>query len=169
MGVLNNYTPGYLNWPSHNEPTLDAWTQNNGTLRRKFLVNMLKAFYGDAATPENDSLLRVAAEAEPDEGLQRDRHLRGRARGLAQAALDHRPEPGRDLAEPAGRLRRARQARHARRAGAVGDGNAAFWERPGADPSKIQTEVLLLPPRSSWEKNGSISNSGGMVQWRTPP
>src|SRR6188508_899661 len=54
MGVLNNYFPGYLDWPSHAEPTLDAWTANNGTLRRKFLINMLKAFYGDAATPEND-------------------------------------------------------------------------------------------------------------------
>src|SRR5277367_3734806 len=26
MGVLNNYTTGYLNYPSHTEPTLDAWT-----------------------------------------------------------------------------------------------------------------------------------------------
>ena len=36
MGVLNNYLPGYLNYPTHNEPTLEAWTDNNGTLRRKF-------------------------------------------------------------------------------------------------------------------------------------
>ena len=54
MAVLNNYMPGYLNYPVHTEPTLAAWTENNGTLRRKYLINTLKAFYGDAATPEND-------------------------------------------------------------------------------------------------------------------
>src|SRR6188474_1993447 len=54
MGVLNNYTTGYLNYPMHTEPTLAAWTDNNGTSRRKYLVNMLKAFFGDAATPDND-------------------------------------------------------------------------------------------------------------------
>jgi hypothetical protein len=54
VAVLSNYMPGYLNHPVHTEPTLEAWTKNNGTLRRKYLINILKAFYGDAATPEND-------------------------------------------------------------------------------------------------------------------
>ena len=31
-----------------------AWTDHNGTARRKYLINTLKAFYGPAATPEND-------------------------------------------------------------------------------------------------------------------
>jgi formate dehydrogenase major subunit len=54
MGVLNNYLPGYLNYPAHTEPTLAAYTQKNGTGDRRFVINMLKAFFGDAATPEND-------------------------------------------------------------------------------------------------------------------
>src|SRR5437899_1901146 len=54
MGVLNNYMPGYLNYPAHTEPTLAEYTKRNGTADSKFLVNTLKAFYGDAATPEND-------------------------------------------------------------------------------------------------------------------
>jgi formate dehydrogenase major subunit len=54
MGVLSNYLPGYLNYPAHTEPTLAAYTQKNGTGDRRFVINMLKAFYGDAATPEND-------------------------------------------------------------------------------------------------------------------
>src|SRR5262249_16575750 len=40
MGLLNNYLPGYLNYPVSAEPTLEAWTRNNGTLRKKFLVNL---------------------------------------------------------------------------------------------------------------------------------
>src|SRR4051812_22091206 len=54
MSVLNNYIAGYLNAPNHTEPTLAAWTKNNGTFRQKFLVNGLKAWYGDAARPENE-------------------------------------------------------------------------------------------------------------------
>ena len=43
---------------------------------------------------------------------------------------------------------------------------AAFWKRPGVDPKSIDTEVILLPAAFFMEKNGTISNSGGMVQWR---
>ena len=43
---------------------------------------------------------------------------------------------------------------------------AAFWKRSGVDPKSITTEVILLPAAFFMEKNGTISNSGGMVQWR---
>src|SRR4029453_15044784 len=41
-----------------------------------------------------------------------------------------------------------------------------FWKRPGVDPKSINTEVILLPAAFFMEKSGTISNSGGMVQWR---
>ncbi len=43
---------------------------------------------------------------------------------------------------------------------------ASFWKRPGVDPTKINTEVFLLPAAASVEKEGSISNSGRWMQWR---
>src|SRR6201995_3283556 len=43
---------------------------------------------------------------------------------------------------------------------------ADFWRRPGVDPKTINTEVILLPAAFFMEKNGTITNSGGMVQWR---
>jgi len=43
---------------------------------------------------------------------------------------------------------------------------SSFWQRPGADPSKIQTEVFMLPCAASVEKEGSITNSGRWAQWR---
>jgi formate dehydrogenase-N alpha subunit len=43
---------------------------------------------------------------------------------------------------------------------------ASFWKRPGADPVKIPTEVFVLPACSGVEKEGSIVNSGRWVQWR---
>ncbi len=41
-----------------------------------------------------------------------------------------------------------------------------FWKRPGVNPEEIDTEVFLLPAACSFEKEGSISNSGRWVQWR---
>ena len=42
----------------------------------------------------------------------------------------------------------------------------AFWQAPGVDPASIQTEVFVLPAAASYEKEGSISNSGRWSQWR---
>jgi formate dehydrogenase major subunit len=42
----------------------------------------------------------------------------------------------------------------------------SFWRGPGMDPTKIKTEVFLLPCASSIEKEGSIANSGRLMQWR---
>jgi formate dehydrogenase major subunit len=41
-----------------------------------------------------------------------------------------------------------------------------FWRGPGMDPKKIKTEVFMLPCAFSFEKEGSITNSGRLMQWR---
>ena len=44
---------------------------------------------------------------------------------------------------------------------------SAFWQKEaGADPASIDTEVFFLPACSSFEKEGSISNSGRWMQYR---
>jgi formate dehydrogenase major subunit len=42
----------------------------------------------------------------------------------------------------------------------------SFWRGPGMDPTKIKTEVFMLPCASSIEKEGSLANSGRLMQWR---
>jgi formate dehydrogenase major subunit len=42
----------------------------------------------------------------------------------------------------------------------------SFWKGPGVNPSEVQTEVFLLPCAVSFEKEGSITNSGRWAQWR---
>jgi len=42
---------------------------------------------------------------------------------------------------------------------------AAFWKRPGVDPSTINTTVYLLPAAVALEKYGSRSDSGRWQQW----
>ena len=42
----------------------------------------------------------------------------------------------------------------------------SFWRGPGMDPATIKTEVFMLPCAASIEKEGSIANSGRLMQWR---
>lgn len=42
----------------------------------------------------------------------------------------------------------------------------SFWRSPGFDPAKVKTEVFMLPCASSVEKEGSITNSSRLMQWR---
>jgi len=41
-----------------------------------------------------------------------------------------------------------------------------FWRGPGMDSKKIKTEVFMLPCAVSFEKEGSVTNSGRLMQWR---
>ncbi len=41
-----------------------------------------------------------------------------------------------------------------------------FWQRPGATPGTIATDVYLLPGAAFYEKAGSVSNSGRLMQWK---
>src|SRR5438067_12616533 len=43
---------------------------------------------------------------------------------------------------------------------------AAYWKRPGIDPTKIPTEVIFLPAASHVEKEGSFTNTQRLIQYR---
>jgi formate dehydrogenase major subunit len=166
MGVLNNYMPGYLNYPAHTEPTLAEYTKRNGTGDRKYLVNTLKAFYGDAATPENDFAYAWLPKrnAANDYGTWSifDSALAGTMKLLWIV--------GQNPAVTTPNLNLTFDAMAKLEMLVVQEiwetETAAFWHRAGVDPKSISTEVLLLPAAFFMEKNGTITNSGGMIQWR---
>lgn len=166
MGLLNNYLPGYLNNPVHTEPTLAAWTENNGTARRRWLINLLKAFWGDAATPEND----FAYAWLPKKNAKRDYSAYGIFESALAGALKMLWVVGQNPAVSSPNLKVVFEALDKLEMLVVQEiwetETAAFWKRPGVDPKTIQTEVLLLPASFFMEKNGSVTNSGAIVQWR---
>jgi formate dehydrogenase major subunit len=166
MGVLNNYTPGYLNYPLHTEPTLAAWTENNGTARRKWLVNMLKSFFGDSATPENDFCYGWL----PKRNAAKDYSIFGIFESALAGAMKMVWIVGQNPAVTSPNLKVVLEALAKLEMLVVQEiwetETAGFWHRPGVDPKTIQTEVLLLPASFFMEKNGTITNSGAMVQWR---
>ena len=166
MGVLNNYLPGYMDYPSHTEPTLEAYTRKNGTGDRRFLVNMLKAFFGDAATPENDFCYawlpkRSAAKNYSTFSIFEDA-LAGKMKIVWIV--------GQNPAVTTPNLKMTFAGMEKIETLVIQEiwetETATFWKRPGADPKSIQTEVFLLPAAFFMEKNGTITNSGGLIQWR---
>jgi formate dehydrogenase major subunit len=166
MGVLNNYMPGYLNYPAHTEPTLAEYTKRNGTGDRKFLVNTLKAFYGDAATPEND----FAYAWLPKRSALKDYGTMSIFENALAGTMKMLWIVGQNPAVTMPNLNLTFDALAKLEMLVVQEiwetETATFWRRPGIDPKSISTEVVLLPAAFFMEKNGTISNSGGMVQWR---
>ena len=166
MGVLNNYLPGYMDYPSATEPTLEAWTKKNGTGDRRFFVNLLKAFFGDAATPEND----FAYAWLPKKGAGKNYNTLSIFEDALAGKMKLVWMVGQNPAVTTPNLKLTFAALDKLETLVVQEiwetETAAFWKRPGADPKAIQTEVFLLPAAFFMEKNGTITNSGGLIQWR---
>jgi len=166
MGVLNNYMPGYLNYPAHTEPTLAEYTRRNGSGDTKFLINTLKAFFGDAATAENDFGYRWL----PKRSATKDYGTMSIFENALAGTMKMLWIVGQNPAVTTPNLRLTFEAMAKLEMLVVQEiwetETATFWRRPGIDPSSISTEVVLLPAAFFMEKNGTITNSGGMVQWR---
>jgi formate dehydrogenase major subunit len=165
MGVLNNYLPGYLNYPNSNEPTLESWTKNNGTFRAKFLINNLKAWFGDEATAAND----YGYAWLPKRGTK-DYSVLGMMEAAYRNELKMLYVMGQNPMVTNPNLNVTYQALANLDMLVVQDlwetETASFWQRPGVDPKTINTEVILLPAAYFMEKDGTISGSGRLVQWR---
>ena len=166
MSVLNGYMFGYINAPNHNHPTLEAWTKDNGTFRRKFTVNGLKAWFGDNATAENDFGWKWL----PKKNGAKDYTVYGMIDDAYAGKLKLLWAVGQNPMVTNPNLNYVHEALSKLEMLVVQElwdtETASFWQRPGADPKSIQTEVLLLPAAYFMEKEGTISGSGRLVQWR---
>jgi formate dehydrogenase major subunit len=166
MSVLNGYMFGYLNYPNHNEPTLADWTKNNGTFRAKFAVNGLKAWFGDNATPANDFGFGWL----PKKNAAKDYSVFGILDAALAGSMKLMWAIGQNPMVTNPNLTLVHAALAKLEMLVVQElwdtETASFWQRPGTDPKSIQTEVILLPAAYFMEKEGTISGSGRLVQWR---
>lgn len=170
--ILTGYNPAptvdhpdlktYLekNVPQSKDPKSANWWQN----RPKYIVSMLKAWFADKATAENEFCFSYLPKAD------------GNYSWLSLfEALYNKNIKGMFLwgQNPAVGGPNASRAKYALRnlewmvaVDLWETETAAFWKEPGVDPASINTEVFMLPAAASYEKEGSISNSGRWVQWR---
>jgi formate dehydrogenase major subunit len=166
MAVLYNYMPGYLNSATNAEPTIYHYVRKNGIADSRYLVNTLKAFFGDAATEANG----YGYEWLPKRDAAKDYGTLPMFEDALAGKLKVMWIVGQNPAVTLANLTLTFEAMAKLETLVVQEiwetETAAFWKRPGVDPKSIATEVILLPAAFFMEKSGTISNSGGMVQWR---
>ncbi len=146
--------------PKTNDPMSINWWSN----RPKYIVSMLKAWFGDAATKENDfcfDWLPKAAKGTPHIVLFEDMY-----KGMLKGGFFFGTNP---VVGGPNSNKEAKALEKLDWLVAIDlweTDSSIFWKRKGVDPRSIKTEVFLLPAASSVEKEGSVSNSGRWAQWR---
>ncbi len=169
--------PGYLAVPLPGDDTIDAYIAKHapkkldphawnffGTNYKKFLVSLLKAWYGDHATPANDFAYAYLPKPEGNCSWLSiyDAALRGKMEGIILSGMTA-TSIGPDSNQVLQALARLKWL-------VVMDAfpttSSEFWHAPGMDPTAVQTEVFLLPTTHWIEKDGSFTNSGRWVQWK---
>ena len=174
--TLYNLLPGYIPMPTlPGHESLDAFLQHERLETGlwynlpSYLVSLLEAWYGDAATAENDWAYDLLPKVSGDYSfeamipLMRDRVVRG------LFCMGMNPAVGGQNAVLARRALGSLDWLVVRDAMEIE--SASFWydapevRRGEVRPRDIGTEVFLLPAALTPEKNGSYTNTQRLVQW----
>lgn len=172
LAMLYHLLPGYLGMPqagSHPklQDYLDKETPKSGywSNKPKFFVSMLKAWYGDKATAENDFCYDWLPKLDGKDHSHMaifEAMAEGKVKGFF--AWGQNPLVGGPSA--AAEARAMESLDWLVVIDLFETETAAFWKRPGADPKQIKTEVFFLPAAFSYEKEGTVTNSGRWIQYR---
>ena len=169
--------PGYLAIPAPGEKTLDDYVREKapkkldpnawnffGTNYRKFMVSVLKAWYGDAATRENEFAFNYIPKPAGNSSWMSiyDQALRGKMEGVILSGMTA-TSIGPDSNQV---LQALSNLKWLVVMDALPTTSSEFWHAPGLDPAKVQTEVFMVPCTHWIEKDGSFVNSGRWSQWK---
>ncbi len=148
--------------PKSPDPLSVNWWQN----RPKYVVSLLKAWYGDNATSNNEFGYHYLPKIETGKNYSHIALFEAMYSGGIKGFMCWGQNPA--VGGPNAALER--NALEKLDWLLVSDiwatETSEFWKRPGSDPAKINTEVFLLPALNSYEKEGSVTNSSRWVQWR---
>jgi formate dehydrogenase major subunit len=165
--TLFDILPGYLPMPAEADASLDAYVARYRATRGgwqnldAFIVSLLKAYYGDAATPSNGFGFGWLPR------LTGDHSYFGYWTDMADGKLEGLLVMGQNPAVGSANAKMERNALRRLKWLAVRDmvetETAAFWEE---DPDAIDTEVFFFPAASFAEKEGTFTNTQRLLQWR---
>ena len=174
--TLYDILPGYLTMPRKGDETLqhylDRYTKKTGLWSNypKYLVSILKAYYGKNATAENDFgyawLPKLTGNHSFFEYLY----------DMLDGKMDGMFIMGQNPAVGAPNSRLQRKALTKLRWLVVRDmvevESANFWsespeiERGELKPEEIETEIFFFPAAGHAEKEGAFTNTQRLLQWR---
>jgi len=177
--TLYDILPGYLPMPTHNaddDSSLAAWIKLHQSAKGwwfnidKYIVSLLKSYYGDAATKENDFGFGWLPR------LTGDHSHFGYWLDMADGKLEGLLVMGQNPAVGAPNARLERKALSKLKWLVVRDlveiETASFWlDSPEIVSGElrtedIETEVFLFPAASHVEKAGTFTNTQRLLQWR---
>jgi formate dehydrogenase-N alpha subunit len=186
MCLLSHILPGYLNMTQHTDQNLQQYLDrvtpksNEPSAKNlnwwgntpKYVVSLLKAWWGDAATDANDfgfhylpkphagkNYTHIAVFDAMEKG---DEAKKEKIKGLM--CWGQNPAVGSPNANQT--LKALETLDWLVCVDLWETETSIFWKRPGANPGNNQTEVFMLPALASFEKEGSVTNSGRWMQWR---
>jgi len=171
MAMLYHIIPGYMRTPQQAEhATLADYSEvetpptNWWSNKPKYMVSLLKAFYGDNATPANEFGYQWLPNLD---GLDHS-HIamfrdmgKGKIEGLISWA-DNAAVAGPSASAQRGSLSKLKWLVSV---DIFENETASFWKAPGVNPVEIDTEVFILPASASYEREGEKANSGRWIQW----
>jgi formate dehydrogenase major subunit len=179
LGVMSHLLPGYIGLPTEGEPDLQTFLEKRtpkplrpGQMNfvqntPKWLVSLLKAWYGKAAVKENDFGYQWLPKNDKPYDIMAAFELmaQGKMNGYfcqgfnPLASVPDKAKVGEGLAK----------LKYLVTIDPLATETASFWRNAGelndVDPSKIQTEVFRLPSSCFAEEDGSLVNSGRWLQW----
>ncbi len=173
FGLLYHQITGYMNAPfaAPKHATLEDYlkteTPPSGfkTNTPKWLISMLKAFYGPNATPENEFGYHYLPKHNKD--CSHIALFESMLRGEIEGALLFGQNP---IVGGPNATKEHKALANLKWMVAVDlweTETSVFWkEKAGSNPAEIQTEVFFLPACSSYEKEGTVTNSGRWMQYR---
>src|SRR2546426_284903 len=172
FGTLYHMLPGYPAAPLQGpHPTLTDYLEKTTPKggywvnNPKFVVSLLKAWWGPAATTANDYAYDYLPKREKADAYSHQHFVVGMYEKKVKGFICMGQNPAVD--SPNAKM--ARQALRNLEWMVVVDlfetDTAAVWKEPGIDPKSSQVEVFYIPGAPAAEKDGSITNTMRMAQW----
>jgi formate dehydrogenase major subunit len=179
LGLLTNMLPGYLTLPGEAEQDWEAYTAKRALkpLRpnqlsyysnaKKFLVSFMKAWWGDAATEENNYAFNYLPKLDKPYDMMQAFEL------MHQGKMNGYICQGFNILASAPDKQKITESLSKLKFLVVMDPlaveTAEFWRPFGefhqVDPTKIMTEVFRLPTTCFAEERGSLVSSSRVLQW----
>jgi formate dehydrogenase-N alpha subunit len=176
--LLYHILPGYLNpplatdvtlqdhldrsTPKASDPSSANWWQNYP----KYYVSLLKSWYGNNASEANEFGYGWLPKLNPGTNYSHISLFETMQEGTIKGMFAWGQNPAVGGPNSFAERRALQNLDWLVSADLWETETCAFWQEPGVDPSSIKTEVFVLPAAASYEKEGSVVNSGRWSQWR---
>jgi len=169
--------PGYLKVPAPGQRNLADYVAQSASKKllanslnffgenyRRFMVSLLKAWYGDVATKDNEFAFDHVPKPRANASWLSifDQALQGKMEGLMLSGMTA-TSIGPDSNQV---LQALSNLTWLCVMDAFATTSSEFWHAPGMTPASIKTEVFMLPATHWIEKDGSFTNSGRWAQWK---